>query len=68
MSLPLPLPHPITDGLVVLIAHRVHPLGQPMRLRLRDGEATAQELADELAGLVGDFADRPSALTPQRVE
>ena len=48
----MPLPHPISDELLRLIAHRFHLLGEPMRLRLldrlRDGEATVQELADEL--------------------
>ena len=45
-------PHPIPDQLVVLVARRFHLLGEPMRLRLldrlRDGEATVQELADAL--------------------
>jgi DNA-binding transcriptional ArsR family regulator len=45
-------PHPIPDRLVVLVAHRFHLLAEPMRLRLldrlRDGEATVQELADGL--------------------
>lgn len=48
----MPLPHPISDELLGLIARRFHLLGEPMRLRLldqlRDGEATMQELADEL--------------------
>jgi DNA-binding transcriptional ArsR family regulator len=48
----VPLPHPISDELLRLIAHRFHLLGEPIRLRLldrlRDGEATVQELADEL--------------------
>jgi DNA-binding transcriptional ArsR family regulator len=43
-------PHPIPEPLVVLVARRFHLLGEPMRLRLldrlRDGEATVQELAD----------------------
>jgi DNA-binding transcriptional ArsR family regulator len=46
------LPHPIPDALVELIARRFHVLAEPMRIRLldrlRDGEATVQELADEL--------------------
>jgi DNA-binding transcriptional ArsR family regulator len=48
----MPLPHPMPDELVVLVARRFHLLGEPMRLRLldrlRDGEATVQELADGL--------------------
>jgi hypothetical protein len=57
MPLPLPHPHPIIDELTVLIAHRFRLLGEPMRLRLL-----------ELAAFVGDFADRPFALTPQCME
>ena len=45
------LPHPIPEELVELIARRFHLLAEPMRLRLldrlRDGEASVQELADE---------------------
>jgi DNA-binding transcriptional ArsR family regulator len=48
----VPLPHPISDELLGLTARWFHLLGEPMRLRLldqlRDGEATVQELADEL--------------------
>jgi DNA-binding transcriptional ArsR family regulator len=48
----VPLPHPLSEELVELIARRFHLLAEPMRLRLldrlRDGEATVQELADEL--------------------
>ncbi len=46
------LPHPIPDELVELIARRFHLLAEPMRIRLldrlRDGEATVQDLAHEL--------------------
>ncbi len=46
------LPSPISDELVELIARRFHLLGEPMRIRLfdrlRDGEATVQQLADGL--------------------
>jgi DNA-binding transcriptional ArsR family regulator len=46
------LPHPLPEELITLIARRFHLLGEPMRLRLldrlRDGEATALELAVEL--------------------
>jgi len=45
-------PHPIPDELVELVARRFHLLAEPMRLRLLDrlrgGEATVQQLADEL--------------------
>jgi ArsR family transcriptional regulator len=48
----VPLPHPLPDELLELIARRFHLLAEPMRLRLldrlRDGEATVQELAGGL--------------------
>ena len=41
-------PHPLPDPLVDLIARRFRVLGEPMRIklldRLRDGEASVQEL------------------------
>ena len=46
------LPHPLPDALVELIARRFRVLGEPMRIRLldrlRDGEATVQELTEAL--------------------
>jgi ArsR family transcriptional regulator len=46
------LPHPIPADLVELIARRFQLLAEPTRIRLvdrlRDGEASVQELADEL--------------------
>ena len=43
------LPHPVPDELVELIARRFRAIGEPMRIklldRLRDGEATVNELA-----------------------
>ena len=43
-----PIPHPLPDPLIDLIAHRFRCLGEPMRIKLldalRDGEATVQEL------------------------
>lgn len=51
----MPLPRPIPDPLVELIAHRLRVLGQPLRIKLLDrlqsGEASVQELADELDAL-----------------
>jgi DNA-binding transcriptional ArsR family regulator len=48
----VPLPHPLPEALIALMARRFHLLGEPMRLRLldrlRDGEATVHELAVEL--------------------
>ena len=46
------LPHPLPDELVELIARRFRVIGEPMRIRLldrlRDGEATVQELTEAL--------------------
>lgn len=50
----MPLPHPLPDPLVDLIARRFRVLGEPMRIRLldrlREGEATVFELTDTLDG------------------
>jgi DNA-binding transcriptional ArsR family regulator len=44
------IPHPLPDRLVELVAQRFRVLGEPMRIklldRLRDGEATVQELQE----------------------
>jgi DNA-binding transcriptional ArsR family regulator len=44
------VPHPLPDPLVELIAQRFRVLGEPMRIklldRLRDGDATVQELQE----------------------
>ena len=49
----MPLPHPLPDDLVELIARRFRVLGEPMRIklldRLREGEATVNELSEALA-------------------
>ena len=46
----MPLPQPLPDDLVELIARRFRVLGEPMRIRLldrlRDGEATVGELSE----------------------
>lgn len=48
MSLPHPLPEPVVE----LIARRFRVIGEPMRIRildrLRDGEASVQELTESL--------------------
>jgi DNA-binding transcriptional ArsR family regulator len=48
-----PIPHPLPEALVELIAQRFRVLGEPMRIklldRLRDGEATVGELQLALA-------------------
>jgi DNA-binding transcriptional ArsR family regulator len=45
-----PVPHPLPDPLIELIAERFRVLGEPMRIklldRLRHGEATVQELQE----------------------
>ena len=45
-----PIPHPLPEPLVELIAQRFRCLGEPMRIRLldhlRDGEATVGELQE----------------------
>jgi DNA-binding transcriptional ArsR family regulator len=45
-----PIPHPLPDPLVDLIAQRFRVLGEPMRIklldRLRDGDATVQDLQE----------------------
>ena len=47
------LPHPIPEPLAELIARRFRVIGEPMRIRLldrlREGEATVQELTEALA-------------------
>lgn len=46
------LPHPLSDPLAELIARRFRVIGEPTRIRLldrlRDGEATVQELTEAL--------------------
>ena len=48
----MPIPHPLPDPLVELIAQRFRIIGEPMRIklldRLRDGEASVQELTEAL--------------------
>jgi DNA-binding transcriptional ArsR family regulator len=46
----MPLPHPLPDELVELVARRFRVIGEPMRIRLldrlRDREATVTELTE----------------------
>jgi DNA-binding transcriptional ArsR family regulator len=48
----MPLPHPLPEDLAELIARRFRAIGEPTRVRLldrlRDGEASVNELAEEL--------------------
>ena len=52
MTDPLPVPHPLPEALVELIARRFRVIGEPMRIRLldalRDGPLTINELAEAL--------------------
>ena len=47
------LPHPLPEPLVDLVARRFRVIGEPMRIklldRLRNGEATVQELTEAVA-------------------
>ncbi len=48
----MPLPHPLPQPIVELIARRFRVIGEPMRIRildrLRDGDATVFELTESL--------------------
>jgi DNA-binding transcriptional ArsR family regulator len=52
MIQPAPIPHPLPEQLVDLIAQRFRVIGEPMRIRildaLRDGPLTINELVDLL--------------------
>lgn len=52
MGRPDPIPHPLPDALVELIAQRFRVMGEPMRIRLldalRDGALTISELSATL--------------------
>jgi DNA-binding transcriptional ArsR family regulator len=49
----VPLPHPLPEPIVELVARRFRVIGEPTRIRildrLRDGEATVAELTEHLA-------------------
>ena len=63
----MPLPPPLPDDLVELIARRFRVLGEPMRIRildrLREGEATVGELSDALPALQQNVSKHLSVLT-----
>jgi DNA-binding transcriptional ArsR family regulator len=52
MAKHVPIPHPLPEALVELIAQRFRVIGEPMRIRvldaLRDGPMTVAELTDAL--------------------
>jgi DNA-binding transcriptional ArsR family regulator len=60
------LPHPLPDELVELIARRFRVIGEPMRIklldRLRAGEASVNELADELGATQQNVSKHLSVL------
>ena len=54
----MPLPHPLPDELLELIARRFRAISEPMRIKLldqlRDGEATVSELTEAIRGLTAE--------------
>ncbi len=52
MTDPVPIPHPLPDALVALIAQRFRVMGEPTRIRLldtlREGPMTINELTEAL--------------------
>ena len=63
MPATVPIPHPLPDQLVELIAQRFRVLGEPMRIklldRLRDGEATVGELQEATGCLAAERLQAP---------
>ena len=49
----MPLPHPLPDDLVELIARRFRVIGEPMRIRLLDHLRTDEASVNELAEALG---------------
>ncbi len=63
----MPMPHPIPDPLVELIARRFRAMGEPMRIRLldrlREGEATVAELTEALGASQQNISKHLAVLT-----
>jgi DNA-binding transcriptional ArsR family regulator len=61
------MPHPLPDDLVELIARRFRVLGEPMRIklldRLREGEASVNELAEALGASQQNVSQHLKVLT-----
>ena len=61
------MPHPLPDDLVELIARRFRVLGEPMRIklldRLREGEASVNELAEALGASQQNISQHLKVLT-----
>jgi DNA-binding transcriptional ArsR family regulator len=65
------LPHPLPEPLAELIARRFRVIGEPMRIRLldrlRDGEATVQELSEALAASQQNVSKHLQVLLDARI-
>ena len=65
------LPHPLPDELAELIARRFRVIGEPMRIRLldrlREGEATVNELSEALAASQQNVSKHLSVLAEARI-
>ena len=65
------LPHPLPDEVAELIARRFRLLAEPTRIRLldrlRDGEASVQELADAVGTTQQNVSKHLRALTDEGV-
>ncbi len=49
---PVPMPHPLPDPLVELVAQRFRLIGEPMRIRLLDRLRVAEQSVGELADVL----------------
>jgi len=65
------LPHPLPEPLAELIARRFRVIAEPMRIRLldrlRDGEATVQELSEALAASQQNVSKHLQVLLDARI-
>ena len=59
----MPIPHPLPEPLVELVAQRFRLIGEPMRIRLldrlRDGEQSVGELTDALGAIAAERLQAP---------
>src|SRR5687768_11383710 len=66
MTDPVPIPHPLPDALVALIAQRFRVIGEPMRIRLldtlREGPMTINELTEALGASQQNVSKHVSVL------
>ena len=62
----MPIPHPLPDSLVELVAQRFRLIGEPMRIRMldrmRSGEQSVGELADALGASQQNISKHLAAL------